>query len=213
VTVLLLVRHGTTELTGKRLYGRTPGVHLSEEGRRQADHLADRLRPLRLSALYASPMERCIETAEPVAEATGLEVHALPGLAEIDYGRWAGRSFASLARTRLWRRAHRVPSGVRFPDGETLGEAQLRTVRTLEEIAERHPRGSVAVITHGDVIRLALAHYAGVHLDLYQRLEAGPGSVSAVALREGMAAVLRLNDMGTLEDLAPPRRRGGPSHG
>jgi probable phosphoglycerate mutase len=92
---------------------------------------------------------------------------------------------------------------VRFPGGETLGEAQRRVVAVLEELAGRHPRGAVALVTHGDVIKLAVAHYAGVHIDLYQRIEAGPGSISAVALRDGAPLVLRVNDTGTLEDLVP----------
>jgi broad specificity phosphatase PhoE len=107
VTILLLLRHGTTDLTGKRLYGRSQDIHLSEEGHRQADHLGERLAPLRPSALYSSPIGRCVETAERIAAACRLETQELDGLAEIDYGRWTGRSFASLARTRLWRRGAR----------------------------------------------------------------------------------------------------------
>jgi probable phosphoglycerate mutase len=203
VTVLLLIRHGNTDLTGKRLYGRRPGVHLSEEGHRQAERLAERLKEVRLTALYVSPLERCTETAEPVAAACGLQARRAPGLAEIDYGRWTGRTFGSLARTRLWRRVHRVPSSVRFPGGETLAEAQRRVVAVLEDLAGRHPRGAVALVTHGDVIKLAVAHYAGIHIDLYQRIEAGPGSIAAVALRDGIPVVLRVNDTGTLDDLVP----------
>jgi probable phosphomutase (TIGR03848 family) len=204
VTTLLLLRHGTTDLTGKRLYGRSQDVHLSEEGRRQADHLGERLGPLRPSALYTSPIGRCVETAERIAAACRLEARELKGLAEIDYGRWTGRSFASLARTRLWRRVHRVPSSVRFPDGETLSEAQRRIVDALETIVERHPRGLVAVVSHGDPIAMALAHYAGIHLDLFQRLQVSPGSISAVAVNDGLPRILVINDAGTLERLRPP---------
>lgn len=204
MTTLLLLRHGTTDLTGKRLYGRSQDVHLSEEGRRQADHLGERLGPLRPSALYTSPIGRCVETAERIAAACRLEARELEGLAEIDYGRWTGRSFASLARTRLWRRVHRVPSSVRFPDGETLSEAQRRIVDALETIVERHPRGLVAVVSHGDPIAMALAHYAGIHLDLFQRLQVSPGSISAVAVNDGLPRILVINDAGTLERLRPP---------
>jgi probable phosphomutase (TIGR03848 family) len=208
VTTLLLLRHGTTDLTGKRLYGRSQDVQLSEEGRRQADHLGERLAPLRPSALYTSPIGRCVETAKRIAAACRLETRELEGLAEIDYGRWTGRSFASLARTKLWRRVHRVPSSVRFPDGETLPQAQRRIVDALETIVERHPRGLVAVVSHGDPIAMALAHYSGTHLDLFQRLQVSPGSISAVAVHDGLPRVLLVNDTGTLEHLRPsPRER------
>jgi probable phosphomutase (TIGR03848 family) len=205
MTVLLLVRHGVTDATGKRLYGRAEGVHLSERGRAQADDLARRLSSLPVEAVYTSPLERCRETAEPVARAHRLRVAALSELLETDTGGWTGRTFGQIRRTRLWRRIRALPSSARFPDGESLTEVQARAVRGLTEIADRHPRGLVAAVSHGDPIRLALAHYAGVPLDLFQRLEVAPASVSAVAVGAGAPMILRLNDTGSLEDLAPRR--------
>lgn len=203
MAVLLLIRHGVTDATGKHLYGRGPGVHLSRRGRDQAEGLAERVAGVRLDAIYSSPLERCMETAEPVAGAAGLPVRTLPGVLEVDVGRWTGRTFASLRRTRQWRLIHEVPSATAFPGGESLAAAQLRTVAALEEVAERHPRGAVAVVSHGDPIRLALAHYAGIHLDLFRRLEAAPGSISAVAVGRGEPRLLLVNGTGTLDNLAP----------
>ena len=208
VAVLLLIRHGVTDATGKHLYGRGPGVHLSELGRDQAKHLARRVGGVPLEAVYSSPLERCMETAEAVGEATGLSVRPLPGVLEIDVGRWTGRTFSSLRRTKQWRLIHELPSATTFPGGESLAAAQHRTVAALEEVAGRHPGGAVAVVSHGDPIRLALAHYAGLHLDLFRRLEAAPGSVSAVAVGRGAPRVLRVNDTGALDDLMP-RGEGG----
>ncbi len=201
--ILLLIRHALTGQTGKRLYGRTPGVHLSARGRAQAERLAEHLAPVRLQALYSSPMERCVETAREIARGRRLRVRILRDLDEVDYGRWAGRSFKALAGTRLWRRLRWAPSSARFPDGETLREVQHRAVDALEGVAERHPRGAVALVTHGDVVRLALAHYAGIPIDLFQRLEVAAASVSAVALPgDGPPRILRMNDTGALDDLA-----------
>jgi probable phosphomutase (TIGR03848 family) len=206
VTLLLLVRHGTTDQTGKRLYGRSPHVHLSEAGRRQAEAVARRLAPVRPTALYTSPIERCTETAAAIGETCRLEAVPMPGLEEIDYGRFTGRTFAALNRTRLWRRLHRVPSSVRFPEGETLPEAQRRIVTALDELVERHPRGRIVVVSHGDPICMAVAHYAGLHLDLYMRLQVSPGSVSAVRVGDGPPKLLTLNETGDLGELRPPRR-------
>lgn len=206
MAILLLIRHGVTDQTGKRLYGRSD-VHLSDAGREQARRVAGRLSGVKVTALYSSPLERCLETAAPIAEVTGLKVRKVEDLQEIDYGTWTGKSFANLRRTKLWRRVRGGnPSAVRFPEGETLAEAQRRAVTALEAIAERHPRATVAVVTHGDVVLLALAHFAGLHIDQYQRLEAATGSISAVRVTEGPPKVLRMNDTGTLEDLSPPRR-------
>jgi probable phosphomutase (TIGR03848 family) len=205
MAVILLVRHAVTEETGKRLYGRQPGVHLSEAGRRQAQEVAARLRELSLAAVYSSPLERCMETAAPIAEALGVRIQTDPGLLETDIGAWTGRTFGQIRRARLWRRILAVPSMGRFPDGESLAEVQSRAGRALEAIGERHPRRSVVVVSHGDPIRLILAHYAGLHLDLFQRLEVAPASVSVVATGDHGPRVLRVNDRGTLSDLVPRR--------
>jgi probable phosphomutase (TIGR03848 family) len=205
VALLLLIRHGLTESTGKRLTGWTPGVHLSESGREQAESLARRVAPLRPAAIYSSPLDRCRETAEPLARATGRSIRVVEGLGEVRYGDWTGRTFGQLARTRLWREVQRAPSSVRFPGGETLGETQVRAIAAVDGIVARHARATVAVFSHADVIRLLLAHFAGIHLDLYQRLVVEPASISAVAAGAGVPRLLRVNDTGSLPE--PGRRR------
>jgi probable phosphoglycerate mutase len=211
VTLLLLVRHGLTDATGKHLSGRTRGIHLSETGRAQADGLVQRMAGVPVTAFYSSPLERCVETARPAAGARRLDVRIEPRLIEVDYGRWTGRSMAQLVRTTLWKQVQASPSAIRFPEGETLREVQLRTVDALDEIAARHPRGVVAAVAHADVIRLAVAHYTGVHLDLFQRLIVSPVSVSAILLGDRIPRVLRLNDTGSLDDLVPRGRGRRPS--
>jgi probable phosphomutase (TIGR03848 family) len=206
MAVLLLIRHALTDVTGKRLYGRTPGFHLSERGREQADRLAGRLRDMPLAAVYSSPMERCVETARPVATGRGLDVATVPDLTEVDAGRLTGRTFAMLRRSAQWRRVHE-DSAARFPDGESLAEVQHRVVAALERIAADHRRDVVAVVSHGDPIKVALAHFAGVHLDLFRRLEVGAASLSAVQLGNGPPHVVRVNDTGDLADLVPRRSR------
>jgi probable phosphomutase (TIGR03848 family) len=213
VTLVLLLRHALTNATGKRLSGRLPGLHLSDEGQRQAEHLAERLRPIPLAALYASPLERCMETATAVAEGRGLQIMEAPDLLEVSYGAWSGRPFAQITKTKLWGRLQHAPSSIRFPDGETLDEVQVRATGFLDGLAATHPRKVVAVCTHADVIRLALAHYAGVHLDLFQRLIVSPASLTAILLGDRIPRILRTNDTGGVDDLIPrrPPRRQRPS--
>jgi probable phosphomutase (TIGR03848 family) len=210
MALILLVRHALTDATGKRLSGQAKGLHLSDAGRGQAERAAERLRPVPLAALYTSPLERCAETAALIAAGRSLPITELPGLMEVDYGTWTGRPFGQLYRTTLWKRLMQAPSSIRFPNGETLLEVQARCVATVEEIAARHPKGIVAVVAHADVIRLTLAHYAGIHLDLYQRLTVSPASVSAVLLGDRIPRILRTNDTGSLQDLVPKRRPSTP---
>jgi probable phosphomutase (TIGR03848 family) len=205
VGIVLLIRHAVTDQTGKKLYGRTEGISISERGREQAEGLVERLEGVPIAALYLSPMERCVQTAAPLVRARGLEPETLPGLNEIDYGEWAGRSFATLSRSNAWKRVRHAPASVRFPGGETLWEAQRRAVEAIEEVAARHRRKIAAVVTHGDVVRLALAHYAGIHIDLFQRLEVATASVSAIALGDSGPRILKVNDTGDLRDVVPPR--------
>jgi probable phosphomutase (TIGR03848 family) len=202
VTLLLLVRHALTDATGRRLSGTTPGVHLSDRGLVQAEGLAQRLATIPLAGLYSSPLERCVETAQAIGRAARLDVQPTPALLEVGYGRWTGRPLAQLARTALWKQIQQSPSSVRFPEGETLREVQERSVAALHQLAAEHRKGAVAAVTHADVIRLVLAHFAGVHIDLFQRLIVSPASVSAVLLGDRIPRIVRINDTGTLDDLA-----------
>src|SRR5690349_19321983 len=148
-----------------------------------------------------------METAAPIADDRRMEVRPEAGVLEVGYGRWTGRPLSQLVRTDLWKRIQRAPGSIRFPDGETLVEVQRRAVEALDAIAARHRRRVVAVVSHADVIRLAVAHYAGVHIDLFQRLIVSPASVSAIAVGDGVPRILRLNDTGSLADFRPPPRR------
>ena len=144
MTTLLLVRHGHTDAAGKRLTGRAPGVHLNELGRRQAERLVERLDGVRIDAIVSSPLERCRETAAPLAKARGRAVDVGRAWIEVGYGEWTGRSISQLRRTKLWRRVMSAPSNVRFPGGESLLEVQVRAVDATFDIAARHARGTTS---------------------------------------------------------------------
>lgn len=206
--MLLLIRHGVTDQTGTRLIGWTPGISLNARGRAQAEAIAARLEGLPISAVYSSPLERCRETAEPLSKRRGRRIRVREGLGEVRYGTWTNRTLKQLQRTKLWRRVQFVPSGMRFPGGESLQEVQTRAVAEFERIADAHPDGAVACFSHADVIKLVVAHYGGVPLDLFQRIEIAPASVSIVVVGSGVPRLLRLNDAGPIPDLAPQAARG-----
>ncbi|MBA2365233.1 MAG: MSMEG_4193 family putative phosphomutase [Actinobacteria bacterium] len=193
MTVFYFVRHGVTSHTGHRLSGWMPGIHLTDEGRDQAEATAEMLTAVPFKAIYSSPIDRTMETAAPIARIHGLEIVQAPNLGEVEYGKWSNRTFKTLGKTKLWEKVQRYPSGVRFPEGETLREVQTRAVEEVEEIAERHRRQIVCCVSHADVIRLLAAHYLGVHIDLFQRLTVAPASVSVIALNDGRPLVVNLN--------------------
>ncbi len=213
MTTLLLVRHATTAATGKRLGGRTQAV-LDERGRGQAEACAARLADVPLKAVYASPLARTAETAAAVAAPHRLEVREHEGLLEVEYGRWTDRALAPLTRSKLWPVIQQRPSLVRFPDGETIRQAQLRAVDAIEEIVAAHRRQVVAAVTHADVIKAVVAFYLGQPLDLFQRLVVSPASVSALQLEPGgQPALLRFNDDGPYSKERFATRRTPPKRG
>lgn len=207
MTLLLLIRHGANDWVHGRLAGWTPGVHLNDEGRSQAVALATRLAILPIEAVYASPLERTVETAQAIAAPRGLPLRLVEGLGEVKYGEWQGAELKELYKHELWPGVQFYPSGTRFPNGETLGEAQVRMVATLDMLRAQHPKGVIAVVSHADIIKLALAYYIGVHVDLFQRLEVSPCSLSALAFTRMGPRLLAYNDLGSLEHLKPKPER------
>lgn len=213
-TTFLLIRHATNDAVGKSLAGRTPGVHLNDPGRAQAERLAERLRDAPLAAIYSSPLERAVETAEPLARLLGLEVQVLPDVLEINMGQWTGRTLKELGELPEWRGIQMFPSGTRIPDGETLLEMQTRVVAALERLRAQHPDQVIAVVAHADIVKAMVAHYAGVHLDLFQRLVISPASISVVAVGQYGPHVLRVNDTGEpIEFPKPPQEGDGQGDG
>jgi probable phosphoglycerate mutase len=191
----VLVRHAQNDWvrTGK-LAGRTPGVHLNDEGKRQAEALGARLADKKIAAIYSSPLERAVETAEAVASHhPDLQVILEEGIAEADFGQWAGERLRKLSRTRLWGVVQHYPSGAQFPQGETIRAMQARAVDALERIARLHS-GNVVVVSHADLLKAIIAHYAGTHLDLFQRIDIAPASISIIDLGRYGPRIVRLND-------------------
>lgn len=195
MTTLLLVRHATTASTGKRLGGWTPGVHLDDDGRAQAAATAERLAEVALAAVYASPLERTLETARTLARPHGLRVRRRKGIGEVDYGDWTDQPLGQLRRRKLWSTVMTTPSRVTFPGGESIRGAQARMVDALEDLAGAHRDGEVvAAVSHADMIKAAVAHFLGMPLDTFQRLVVEPASVSALHLPAGgPPAVLACN--------------------
>jgi probable phosphoglycerate mutase len=208
MTEFLLIRHAVNDWvkTG-RLAGWTPGVHLNEEGLAQAAALGERLAQTTLAALYASPLERTVETAEAIAKHhPNLAIQRLEAVGEVRYGEWQGEKLSKLRHEALWQTVQIYPSRAHFPGGEAIRQAQARAVDALETLVARHTNQRIAVVSHSDMIKLIIAHYLGMHVDFYQRLEISPASLSILWLGTDRPTVVRVNDTTHLSSLksAPP---------
>jgi probable phosphoglycerate mutase len=194
MTTLLLIRHGENDFLKKgRLPGHQPGIHLNERGCAQAQALAESLEQLPIKAIYASPLERAVETARPIARALKIEVELRPGLRDGDVGAWTGMEIKKLRKNPLWMVVQEAPSRARFPQGESILEVQTRIVNEIEAICEKHKKEMVAVIFHADPIKLVVTHYIGLPFDNFQRLAVQPGSVTILGIHGTRATLLALN--------------------
>ena len=209
MTTILLIRHAVNEYvkTGK-LAGRMEGVHLNDEGKAQAEALGQRLAKAPLAGIYSSPMERTLETAAAIARGhPQLTVEARTEIIEVEYGDWQGMAISALQRRKMWAVVQEYPSRAYFPNGEALRDVQARMVNAIEALARRHPAGMIALVCHADLIKLALAHYLGMHLDVFQRIVISPASISTLQLGHSRPFILGMNDIAHLSELKKAQKK------
>ena len=197
MTTTLLIRHAMTDSAGKRLAGTLPGTHLNREGFDQARRLAARLADVPIDAIYSSPLERAIETAAPLAMARGLEIIECGGFVELDFGSWTGAEITSLSGQLRWQRFNTFRSGTVVPGGDSMLAVQVRAIAELTALCSRHDGETIAVISHADVVRAILAHYAAIPIDLCLRLEISPCSISVIRVGADAPQICLVNETGS----------------
>jgi len=192
---IFLIRHGENEFVNEgRLAGRLSGVHLNQTGIEQVDQLAMYFSKLKIKAIYSSPLERTLETAQPIASIHKLPIDIRNGLNEVDFGDWQGKTLKSLRRRKLWKIVQDSPSLARFPGGESFAEAQLRIVNEVGSICDKHrAKDLIVCVSHSDMIKLLVAYYIGLPIDYFQRLVISPGSVTAIYLADRGGKLVTLN--------------------
>jgi len=193
--IILLIRHGETDYVKKGiLAGRLPGVPLNEHGRAQAQKLAEKLTGAPIKALYSSPIERAVQTAEPIGAALGLPVIQRQGLIETEIGEWMDVPVKKLNRTKVWKKVQGAPAIFRFPGGESFADTQHRITAELVALSSQHePKDIIACVSHADPIKLAITYFLGVPLDLFQRMQISTASISFLHMGEFGAQLVALN--------------------
>jgi probable phosphoglycerate mutase len=194
MTKIFLVRHGLNDMVGKAIAGRNPGVHLNATGIAQAKRLVARLAGESIQKIFSSPLERCRETAAPIASRLGLEPIILPEVIEIDYGDWTGKSVAELRENPLWNQWNERRTLSRVPDGETMLEIQNRMIAQIEKIRRDCNGETVAIFSHGDPIKTVICFFLGIPLDFFQRIEISPASVSLMCIGHDFVKFEYVND-------------------
>jgi probable phosphomutase (TIGR03848 family) len=193
--IFLFIRHGETDYNKKmHLPGRLPGVHLNKKGRQQAQVMADRLAKVSIKGIYASPLDRTMETAKFLADVLKLEIIPMAGFLETDCGDWQGQSVRKLRRQKIWQSVQKHPSLFTFPGGESISECQHRMVQAVESLRLIHaPEDLVACFSHADPIKQVIAYYLGLPLDSFQRLAIDPASISVMHISDNGSRLMMLN--------------------
>ncbi|MEO9323844.1 histidine phosphatase family protein [Nocardioides sp. C4-1] len=231
MATVILVRHGrTTANASGTLAGRLPGVRLDDVGTEQARRTGERLAVVPLAGIVSSPLERCKQTAKALLDARDrlaeptLRISSEKGISECDYGEWQGRPLRELAKEPLWKVVQSQPSAAAFPGGESMATMQARSVAAVRRHdaaieAEHGPHAVWVAVSHGDIIKSVLADALGMHLDLFQRINVDPASVSIIRYTGTRPYVLASNTHGgDLSWLKPPpakktRSRKGTGQG
>ncbi len=208
--LLLLIRHGENDFvkTGK-LPGQSPGIHLNERGQKQAQALAEALTQVPIKAIYSSPLERAMESAQPIATSHKLQITQEPRLMDANVGHWQGKSLKVLRLTNAWKVVQHSPSRFAFPEGESFIDVQTRIADSLESIVKKHnkPKDIIVVVFHADPIKLAVSHFLGLPLDHFQRLSCDTGSLSALYVGEMGANLVKLNQRPPFDFLAEAKKQ------
>ncbi len=205
MTVVLLIRHATNDyVTQGRLAGWTPGIHINAKGQREADALAKRLNDVPIAAVYSSPLERAVDTAQAIAICQKLEVQVRQDLGEFRIGEWTGKLIKELEGSDTWKRLQSSPVGLKLPGGESIDQVQKRMVETIDSIVRTHPNQVVAIVSHADPLKAAIAHYLRMDLNYFQSIIINPASVTVFFFDEQLhPAIFRLNDTGKLPSFKP----------
>lgn len=190
--LVYLVRHAVHQESGRALSGRND-VGLNERGREQAARLGRHLRGRDVRALQSSPRVRARETAAIIGNALGLAVEIVDALDEIDFGAWTGRAFDELEGDALWRRWNEARRTAKSPGGESMKQAVERIVGHLARIARDGP-APIVCVSHGDMIRGAVAHVLGLDLDHLLRFDVDEASVTSLVVGDWGARLTVLNE-------------------
>jgi alpha-ribazole phosphatase len=200
---LFLVRHGETAWNKFYRYQGHTDVPLSEEGFRQAQLVAGRLKAKPLTAVYASDLSRARQTAEIIAAGHGLTVITDPALREVDYGLWEGLTLAEINAKYPGLRDKWLadPENMAVPGGESLGAVRDRAVAFIEKIRPQHPDGNVVAVTHGGLIAMLLLTYLNEDVNFLRKFFARNTNVSRIDFADSGVKVVYWGDASHLDDM------------
>ncbi len=199
MTKFILIRHGSTDDVGKKLSGRGNGVKLNADGKLQAEKIPELLLHLHVDHIFSSPQQRAHETATPLASKLLLPVQTDEHFDEIDFGEWTNMKLDQLKDNSSFHLFNTFRSNSVVPGGESMRMAQARIIDGIEQLSKIHSGKTIVIFSHADMIRAALLWYMGISLDLIERIQVSPASISILHRYPSSASVVLLNYTGGLK--------------
>jgi probable phosphomutase (TIGR03848 family) len=194
VTTFLFLRHGISDANEKGvLAGRLPDINLSTKGREQARQLVKHIEDLQVHRILVSPLDRCLQTVEPYLASSGKRFYFEKSFIEMNYGDWSGQKLKELSKTKDWKKVQSKPSEFVFPNGESFRNAQRRVLQQMNALAEKNPKKNILIVSHGDIIKLAICASLSMKLDDFQRIVVDPASITAINWEDNSKTLLYAN--------------------
>ena len=194
MTTFIVLRHAQSTANERGLLaGQLPGIHLSATGVDEAEALKETLAKVTIDRVISSPLERCLQTIEPLVAAKKMKIATDDRLIEMNYGKWSGKKLSFLSVRPLWRKIQRSPSDVTFPDGESFSNMALRVGSLLEELHRKYPKESLLLVTHGDICKFIATYFLKLPLNDLQKFLVKPASLSIYHQTSEKIAVEVLN--------------------
>ncbi len=196
MSLIYLIRHGQTDWNREKIFRGLADRPLSEHGKREAQAVARFLAKERIQFIYASPLKRAIETAEPLARDKGRNVEVLKGVIDLDFGEWSGMPMKEV-RDRypeIFENFMKRPEKAVFPAGETLDQAQQRAMAAIREVAERHPEETIAVVTHRVICKVVLLGILGLGVSQFWKISQDTACINLFEYRPERVVIRYINE-------------------
>lgn len=193
MTKILLIRHGDTDYVDEALAGRIDSP-LNAEGLGQSLRVAEALKHLTIDAIYASPLKRTQQTAQPLANYLHLEVKINNDLNQVNFGDWQGLSFDELIQDPNWKIFQENPALAKIPGGEDGFMVRERVSTGILKLIDQYSHDAVvAIFSHGSIIRHTISYFIGLPLENLNQIRIAPASISTLTISEKKGRLLHLN--------------------
>lgn len=200
---IILVRHGETEWNVKEVFRGRADIGLNGTGIKQAELLAEYLSNIKIGAIYSSPLQRALTTAEKIAGYQGLEVVVEPGLIDLDFGEWQGLPHKEVKSRYKGLYAQWVshPELVKLPAGESLDDVRKRAMNVVDSITARH-ECSVVLVSHRVVNKVLICALLGLDDSHFWNIEQGTCGLTIFTCKNDQFILTRHNDTSYLRPIS-----------